>query len=239
MIENSTVKKGEIFNISFDNKKTIVGWLLFLTGEEEYLIRQNSGLIGFGKFKVKRKVYKSNIEFKDKIISKKAMKERQKKKSDRTYIGISIGVILSALLRNNIDESLIFGKINFPFSIGIGLMNFIIFWFFFVGVFFLVSQYRKIIFMSKLKNYFNGRIIIEGKSYEVNVSKKRINIIKYFIPFIFILGLITFLIIILPFLIQLRLFLVLIVLIALLLFYTGNIVIGHKMSEYIIIRMKK
>lgn len=240
MINNSEIKKGELYNISFDNKKVIVGWVLLLTQEnEEYLIRQNSGIIGLGKHKISRKIYKSNIDFRNKIISKDEMKKAMKKKSEHNYIGISIGLIISAILRHSIDMSWIFGKINSPINIVTGIFNLMIFWIFFILVFFLVSKYRKKKFISNLEYFCNGDLDLIGEGHEINISKERIMTIKNIFPLTCLLGLIIFFTIILPFLVQERLFALLIILIALLLFFNGNNILNKKVSEYLIIRTEK
>lgn len=240
MINNSEIKKGELYNISFDNKKVIVGWVLLLTQEnEEYLIRQNSGIIGFGKHKISRKIYKSNIDFRNKIISKDKMKKAMKKKSEHGHIGVSIGLITSPILRRSIDKSWIFGEFNSPINIVTGIFNLMIFWIIFILVFFLVSKYRKKKFISNLEYFCNGGLDLIGEGHEINISKERIITIKNIFILTGFLALILFFTIILPFLVQERLFALLIILIALLLFFNGDTILNKKVSEYLIIRTEK
>jgi hypothetical protein len=240
MTNDSIIEKGELFNLSFDNKKVISGWLLLLTQEnEEYLIRQNSGLLGVGDYKIRREVYKSNIVFKSKIISKDEMKKNMKKKSERNFIGISIGLVLSAILRHSIDKSWIFGKINFPPNILTGIFNLMIFWTIFILIFYLISRYRKQRFLSNVEKFCNGNLDLIGKGYEINVSLEKKALIKNILPLIFLIGIIVFVTIILPFLVQERLFAMLITLIAVLLFFNGNTILNKKKVEYLISKMEK
>jgi hypothetical protein len=240
MTNDSIIEKGELFNLSFDNKKVISGWLLLLTQEnEEYLIRQNSGLLGVGDYKIRREVYKSNIVFKSKIISKDEMKKNMKKKSERNFIGISIGIVLSAILRHSIDKSWIFGKINFPPNVVTGIFNLMIFWTIFILIFYLISKYRKQRFLSNVEKFCNGNLDLIGKGYEINVSLEKKALIKNILPLIFLIGIIVFVTIILPFLVQERLFAILITLIAVLLFFNGNTILNKKKVEYLITKMEK
>jgi hypothetical protein len=235
-----SLKKENFFNLSFDNKKVISGWLLLLTQEnEEYLIRQNSGLLGVGDYKIRREVYKSNIVFKSKIISKDEMKKNMKKKSERNFIGISIGIVLSAILRHSIDKSWIFGKINFPPNVVTGIFNLMIFWTIFILIFYLISRYRKQRFLSNVEKFCNGNLDLIGKGYEINVSLEKKALIKNILPLIFLIGIIVFVTIILPFLVQERLFAMLITLIAVLLFFNGNTILNKKKVEYLISKMEK
>ncbi|MGG5342591.1 hypothetical protein [Enterococcus sp. AZ192] len=240
MTDNSKIEKGELFNLSFDDKKVVLGWVLLLTQDnEEYLIRQNSGLIGFGKHKIKREIYKSNVGLRDKIISKDEMKIAMKKKSERNFIGISIGIVLSAILRHSIEKSWIFGETNFPPNILTGIFNLMIFWTIFSLIFYLISKYRKQRFLSNVEKFCNGDLDLVGKGYEINVSLEKKVPIKNILPLIFLIGIIVFVTIILPFLVQERLFAILITVIALLLFFNGNTILNKKKVEYLITRMEK
>lgn len=104
--------EGKLLNISFDSQKTLLGWLLLLTkNNEEYLVRQNFFVVGFKQYKFNRKIYKTNILLRKFLINGEEVIKRTKKISEKNYLGIAIVIPLGALLRNQIPLEWLWGKV--------------------------------------------------------------------------------------------------------------------------------
>ncbi|WP_143353639.1 hypothetical protein [Candidatus Enterococcus mansonii] len=231
-------KKGEFFNLSFDGKRITSGWLLFITEEkEEYLIRQNSGVIGFKGFTIQRKIYTSDISLESKKVLGSKVKKRIKNNSEYKYIGVV--AVLSAIIRNNVPKDWIWGETNLPINVMTGIVNLFFFWLLLALCFSVVSFYRKMVFDSHLKK-LKGNLILLGKGCEYkkqgeyNVIKKRsIVIFAIFVSFLFVLT------VILPFVVQERLFAFVIIVILGMLFFNGKVYSDKKVIEYRMVELNK
>lgn len=240
-MDSFVIEKGKIYNISFDGTKVVSGWLLLITEEKkEYLIRQNSGLIGSGKYKIQRKIYKTNFSLKNYAIEGIELKKRLKKKSEYNFIGITASLILGAMLRNNIPKNWIWGDTNLPINVITGMLNLLSFWLCIVLCFSVISFYRKIFFEYNLKKN-KGNLVLIGKGYESKKYreneeiKKKLNLI----PVIMMLCFFIALTIISPFIVQERLFAFIMTVILGALFFNGNVYSDKKTVNYKIIGLEK
>lgn len=231
------IKEGEMYNLSFDGKKIVSGWLVLITEEkDEYLIRQNSGLIGLGKYKIQRKIYKTNFSLRNYAIEGIEVKKRIKKRSEYNFIGIAASLILGAMLRNNIPKSWIWGDTNLPINVITGMLNLLSFWLCIALCFSVISLYRKKFFEYNLKKNKSNLVLI-GKGYESKKYgiKKKSNLFPVIIIFCFFIALT----IIFPFIVQERLFAFIMTVILGALFYNGNVYSDKKTVNYKIIGLEK
>lgn len=240
-MDSFVIKEGKLYNISFDGKKIISGWLLLISEEkEEYLIRQNSGIIGLGEYKIQRKIYKTNFSLRKYAVEGIELKKRLKKRSEYNFIGVAAALILGAMLRNNIPKSWIFGDTNLPINVITGVLNLLYFWLYIVICFNVVSFYRKKFFEYKLKKN-KGDFALIGKGYEINKNgkseeiKKTLNLIPVIMMFCFFIALT----IIRPFIVQERLFALIMTVILGALFFNGTVYSDKETVNYKIIGLEK
>ncbi|MGA5591275.1 hypothetical protein ACPCF3_07725 [Enterococcus mundtii] len=67
---------------------------------EEYLIRQNNFMVGLKQYRVNRKIYQASISLSEFSISGLEMEKEIKKKSEKSHLGVAMGLPLSNLVRN-------------------------------------------------------------------------------------------------------------------------------------------
>ncbi|MBO1300406.1 MULTISPECIES: hypothetical protein [unclassified Enterococcus] len=138
------IEDGEIRNLSFDKKRVIPGWCLFISDDnEEYLIRQNNFMLGFKQYRVSRKIYQANISLYKFSISGLEMEKQIKKKSEKSYLGVAIGLPLSNLVRDFIPQNWLWGKSNLPIDMLEGIINLFFFWLALAICLSVVSYWRK------------------------------------------------------------------------------------------------
>lgn len=134
--------KGNIYQISFDKKNIIKGWLLFVSDEgNEYLIKRNTILNS----KVKRKLFQSNISLKNCRIDYKTSN-----KTNYKNIGIGVGLILSAVLRALLPSYIFYESA--PSTPSIGFLRVLIFIIMLLISFKLVAIWRKVVLEKNIKN---------------------------------------------------------------------------------------
>lgn len=136
--------EGKIKNLSFDQKRIIRGWYLFISDDnKEYLIKQNNLLVGFKQYKIHRRIYQTNISLNKFCISGLEMEKIIKNKSEKSYLGIAIILPLGAFMREIIPKTWLWGRDNFPINILDGIINLILFWIVLVACLSVVSYWRK------------------------------------------------------------------------------------------------
>ncbi|WP_413488492.1 hypothetical protein [Carnobacterium divergens] len=128
------------------------------------MILQNCFLVGFKQYKFNSKIYKSNISLKEFVVTGEEVIKRTKQKSEKRYLGITIVIPLGILLRNKIPVEWLWGKSNIPINFLTGIFNLGYFWMLLFLIFYLISYYRKKIFMVKLK-ILNGDLVKIGEGY--------------------------------------------------------------------------
>ncbi|EUJ33010.1 hypothetical protein MFLO_05335 [Listeria floridensis FSL S10-1187] len=161
MKDEGYIVEGKIYNLSFDEKNMVRGWLLLVIDSNEYLIRQNSTLLGIGIFKIRRKIYQADIELKNHRINGKKVARQEKNRAQKKNIGIGIGIALSALLAYLVPTNWLWGSINYPVSIVSGLINIIIVWAVLLLCFKCLSIYRKEKFVKQVEK-LNGQLLYKG-----------------------------------------------------------------------------
>ncbi|AYG00465.1 hypothetical protein [Lactococcus allomyrinae] len=221
--------EGQIFQFSFNQKKPVKGWLLLQSNDDEYLIKQNSFLF---RNVYPRKIYQSDI----KLSEYKLMNPFQKKNtSGISYIGVA--VVVSAAVRALIPAYFFFGNINYPISIGIGIVNILFLWIIMIIVFSAIALFRKILLSNVIKK-LNGDLALIGKMSSniplgsnkagVEGTDKKMKIIA----FISLSSLIIPITIIFPFFVGLRAMGILIAYIGSIFFFNGNYASDGKRATY-------
>lgn len=230
------VVEGKIYNISLDRKKILRGWFILETPQKEYLVRQNSSILGFKNFKIKRKIYETNIDLKALKVEGKELTQQSKENSRKNFIGIGIALVLSALLRAIIPSEWIWGRVNLPISFVEGIENLFLFWILVLLSFLLLSFYRRKIIEKRLQ-VFNGSLTYIGKGYNKTALNKDLNEVKVnkFTLSIALLVLFLFLValsIVIPFIVQERLFSMITILILIVIIFNGRVYSNQEIVLY-------
>ena len=161
------IEDGEIRNLCFDKKRVISGWCLLISdNNEEYLIRQNNFMVGLKQYRVSRKIYQANISLCKFSISGLEMEKEIRKKLEKSYLGVAIGLPLSNLVRNFIPQNWLWGKSNLPIDMLEGIINLLFFWLALVICLSVVSYWRK----NRLKKELEKRgssLKLIGKGYAI------------------------------------------------------------------------
>ncbi|MBM7643745.1 hypothetical protein [Streptococcus loxodontisalivarius] len=105
---------GTPYNISIKGDKALAGWYLVLSSDgDEFLVERSIAIT----MKKKFRLYKANQSFKNAIHTTIDQKKRN------LGLGISISLVISALLRRILPLSIFFGDVNIPTYFSKGLMN--------------------------------------------------------------------------------------------------------------------
>lgn len=151
---------------------------MITTNNEEYLIRQNSFLVGFKQYKFNRKIYKSNISLKEFAVNGEEVIKRTKQKSEKNYLGIAIVILLGVLLRNKIPVEWLWGNSNIPINFLTGIFNLGYFWILLFLSFYLISFYRRKRFETALKK-LDGDLVEIGEGYAKPPLQMTQNILRW------------------------------------------------------------
>lgn len=161
------IEDGVIRNLCFDKKRVIPGWCLLISdNNEEYLIRQNNFMVGLKQYRVNRKIYQASISLNEFSISGLEIGEEIKKKSEKSYLGVAIGLPLSNLVRDFIPQNWLWGKSNLPIDMLEGTINLFFFWLALVICLSVVSYWRKNRLKKELEKR-GGSLKRIGKGYAI------------------------------------------------------------------------
>ncbi len=140
---NEGLKEGYVFQISFDGIKSVPGWVLLVTTDnQEYLIKRNMAMSN----RFNRKIFRSSVSLKPFIYNPSNLKNR---KPFPKY-AVGVGVVLSALIRSVVPKQIIYAEPPQGFLIGISRV--ILFFILVVITSIIVSLYRKKFLEKKIRN---------------------------------------------------------------------------------------
>lgn len=100
-------------------------------------------MVGLKQYRVNRKIYQASISLSEFSISGLEMEKEIKKKSEKSHLGVAIGLPLSNLVRNFIPQNWPWGKSNLPIDMLEGIINLLFFWLTLVICLSVVSYWRK------------------------------------------------------------------------------------------------
>lgn len=100
-------------------------------------------MVGLKQYRVNRKIYQASISLSEFSISGLEMEKEIKKKSEKSHLGVAMGLPLSNLVRNFIPQNWPWGKSNLPIDMLEGIINLLFFWLTLVICLSVVSYWRK------------------------------------------------------------------------------------------------
>ncbi|QDK71383.1 hypothetical protein [Lactococcus protaetiae] len=224
----TTIIEGQMYQVSFNSEKAAKGWLLLVSKDEEFLVKQNSFLF---RNRFPRKVYQADVNLKKYIL------EKSRKSRKVSFNWVFVGMPLGTLLYKFMPSGIFFGSFNDSINWLIGILNIILLWLVILFSFLYLAYIRKLFLQQNIKK-MGGDLRLFGQFITdiplgttkagIEGTEMRMKIIAYGALSVFIvLPTIVF-----PFFVQLRLFSIFIVGLVYLVLFNGNYASDGKTATY-------